>query len=45
MEIKITIEDIEENELRTYGRLGKVFAHLLGEGECERDSLHGRRGV
>jgi len=32
MEIKITIEDIEENELRTYGRLGKVFAHLLGEG-------------
>ena len=32
MEIKITIEDIEENELRAYGRLGKVFAHLLGEG-------------
>ena len=32
MEIKITIEDIEENELRTYGRLGKVLTHLLGEG-------------
>ena len=31
MEIKITIEDIEENELRTYGRLAKVFTHLLGE--------------
>lgn len=30
MQIKITIEDIEKNELRTYGQLGKVLAHLLG---------------
>ncbi|HAP71648.1 MAG TPA: hypothetical protein DCQ41_04205, partial [Cryomorphaceae bacterium] len=31
MEIKITIEDIERNELKTYGKLGKVLAHLFGD--------------
>lgn len=39
MEIKITIEDIERNELRTYGRLGKVLAHLLGEGTVSMTPL------